>query len=267
MWNSATVILRLVGAQVRSQMQYRGSFALQVAGQFFATFVDFISVAVLFHRFPTIDGWSFGEVAFLYGTGAVAFALADLTVGDFERLALMVREGTFDRVMTRPVSAFAQVLAADFQLRRLGRAAQGALVLVIALSMVDIAWSPLKVLVLLAGIASGVVIFACIFVAGAAISFWTLQDSEVLNVFTYGGSELVSYPMTIYGSWLRRFFTFVIPLAFVTYLPALVVLDRSDPFALPRALHFASPLVALLFVVVARGLWSLGLRHYQSTGS
>jgi ABC-2 type transport system permease protein len=258
---------RLLGAQVRSQMQYRASFLLQVVGQFFVTFVDFISVALLFHRFPTIDGWSFGEVAFLYGTGAIAFALADLAVGDFERLALMVREGTFDRVMTRPLSAFVQVLTADFQLRRLGRAAQGALVLVLALSVVDIAWSPVKMFVMLAGIASGIVIFACIFVVGAAISFWTLQDSEVLNVFTYGGSEMVSYPMTIYGTWLRRFFTFVIPLAFVTYLPALVVLDRSDPLGLPRALHYASPLVALLFVLVARGLWSLGVRHYQSTGS
>jgi ABC-2 type transport system permease protein len=169
--------------------------------------------------------------------------------------------------MTRPLSAFVQVLTADFQLRRLGRAAQGALVLVIALSVVDIAWSPVKMFVMLAGIASGIVIFACIFVVGAAISFWTLQDSEVLNVFTYGGSEMVSYPMTVYGTWLRRFFTFVIPLAFVTYLPALVVLDRSDPLGLPRALHYASPLVALLFVLVARGLWSLGVRHYQSTGS
>ncbi len=258
---------RLVTAQVRSQLQYRASFALQVLGQFLASFVGFIAVLLLFHRFETLAGWSRAEVAFLYGLGGLAFGLSDLVAGGFDRLSIAIQTGTFDRVLTRPVGSFAQVLASDFQIRRLGRILQGAVVLGLALAWLDVAWSPLKLLVLLSAVVSGVVIFGAIWVIGAAITFWTVQTSEVTNVFTYGGEELVSYPLSVYGDGLRRFFTVVVPLAFVTYLPALYILDRPDPLGLPPALQFCSPLVAAAFFLVARGAWALGVRHYQSTGS
>jgi ABC-2 type transport system permease protein len=262
-----TIYGRLLGAQVRSQLQYRASFVLQALGQALATFVDFIGLLLLFNRFPSLAGWSLGEVAFLYGLGGVAFGLSDMICGGFDRLSITIQTGTFDRVLTRPLGSFQQVLASDFQVRRLGRIAQSAIALGLALSWVQIDWTPLRLLVAVSAILSGVVIFCAIWVIGAAVTFWTVQTSEVTNVFTYGGSELVGHPMSIYADWLRRFFTFVVPLAFVTYLPALYILDRPDPLGLPRMLQFCSPLVAAAFFLVARAAWSLGVRHYQSTGS
>ena len=257
----------LVTAQVRSQLQYRASFALQVLGQFLSNFVGFIALLLLFHRFEDLAGWSRAEVAFLYGLGGLAFGLSDLATGGFDRLSIMLQTGTFDRVLTRPVGTFQQVLASDFQLRRLGRIGQGAFVLVLSLTWLEIEWTALKALILASAIVSGLVIFGAIWVIGAAITFWTVQTSEVTNVFTYGGEELVSYPMSVYGEGVRRFFTFVVPLAFVTYLPALYILDRPDPLGLPPVLRFCSPLVAVAFFLIARGAWALGVRHYQSTGS
>jgi ABC-2 type transport system permease protein len=258
---------RLAAAQVHAQLQYRASFALQVAGAFALTFVDFLAILLLFHRFPALAGWSLGEIAFLYGVGGISFALADMVIGGFDRLSLSIQTGEFDRVLTRPVGSFLQTLAADIQLRRLGRTAQAAAALGLALTLVEIDWSPLKLLVLAGAILSGIVIFASIFVIGAALTFWTVQTSEVTNVFTYGGSELVSYPLPIYADWLRRFFTFIVPLGFITYLPALYILGKPDPLGLPGALRFLSLPVAGLFFLAARAAWAAGVRHYQGTGS
>src|SRR3712207_5185557 len=205
--------------------------------------------------------------AFLYGLGGLAFGISDLLCGGFDGLSKMIRLGSFDRVLTRPVGTFAQVLASDVQIRRLGRIVQGLVTLGLALSWVDVAWTAPKILVLVSAVVAGVVIFTAIWVIGAAITFWTVETSEVTNVFTYGGSELVGHPMNIYADWLRRFFTFVVPLAFITYLPALYILDRPDPLGLPRVLQFSSPLVAAAFFLFARAAWALGVRHYQSTGS
>src|SRR5690349_11044604 len=145
MWTEAregaALFRRLVGAQVRSQLQYRASFALQLVGQFAATCVDFISTAILMLRFKEIDGWDLSDVALLYGISGVAFALADMLVGGFDMLSPAILTGQFDRVMTRPVGTFLQTLAADFQLRRLGRAAQAAIVLVGALLLTDVNWT------------------------------------------------------------------------------------------------------------------------------
>jgi ABC-type uncharacterized transport system permease subunit len=40
---------RLVAARVRSDWQYRTSFVFFFFGAFFATFLDFLGIAVLFH--------------------------------------------------------------------------------------------------------------------------------------------------------------------------------------------------------------------------
>jgi ABC-2 type transport system permease protein len=258
---------RLVAAQLRSQMQYRGSFFFQAAGQFVATGMDFVETMVFLHAFPHLNGWTLPELALLYGIGGVAFAISDMACGGFDRLSQAIQQGTFDRVLTRPASTFAQVLGADFQLRRLGRIAQAALVLGIALSLLEIVWSPLKIAVLVSAIVSGVAIFGGIWVVGAAVTFWTIQTSEVTNIFTYGGSEMIRYPISIFSDLLRRFFTFVVPLAFVSYLPGLFILNRSDPTGLPPEVQLISPLVAALFLAPAYGAWKLGVRHYQSTGS
>jgi ABC-2 type transport system permease protein len=255
--------LVLIRAQISAQAQYRTSFALQVGGHFVATFTDFIVVLLLFQRFPSIAGWTLGEVALLYGLGGLAFGISELLCGGFDNLSRMIRLGTFDRVLTRPVGTFAQVLASDIQFRRFGRIGQGLVSLALAVSWLDVDWSAPKVLVAV----SAVAIFTAIWVIGAAITFWTIETSEVTQVFTYGGQLLISYPISVYAGGLRRFFTFVVPLAFVAYLPCLYILERPDPLGLPSLLQVCSPVVAAVFLLAARGCWALGVRHYQGTGS
>lgn len=262
-----SLYLVLVRAQISAQWQYRGSFLVQGAAQFFVTFIDFILILLLFQRFPSIAGWSLGEVALLYGIGSIAFGISDLICSGFDGLSKLIRLGTFDRVLTRPVGTFTQVLASDIQIRRLGKVFQGMVTLALAMSWLDVTWTAPKAVVLVSAIVSGAAIFTAIWVIGAAITFWTVETSEVTNIFTYGGDLLVSYPMSIYADNLRRFFTFIVPLVFVSYLPGLYILERPDPLGLPPALQVCSPLAAVLFLVAARFCWALGVRHYQGTGS
>ena len=57
--------LRLIGAQLRSQMQYKVSFGLALLGSFLMALSEFGVVAVLFNRIPLLGGWSLPEVALL----------------------------------------------------------------------------------------------------------------------------------------------------------------------------------------------------------
>src|SRR5436853_265213 len=122
----------LIRAQAVAQAHYRASFILQALSQFAVTFADLLTILLLFQRFPSIAGWTMGEVAFLYGLGAIAFGISDLVCGGFDSLSKMIRLGTFDRVLTRPVGTFTQVLASDLQIRRLGRILQGLTAVVLA---------------------------------------------------------------------------------------------------------------------------------------
>jgi ABC-2 type transport system permease protein len=257
---------RLVTAQVRSQMQYRASFALEFGATFLLAFLDFLAVLILFHNVSRLGGWGVREVAFLYGTSAVAFAFAELAVGHSEVLGAALRTGTFDLLLVRPRGTLFQIACADFPLRRLGRAAQGLVVLGYALAGAGIHWDVGRAAMLVAMIGAGVVLYSSMWIAALCAMFWTTEGSEFTNSFTYGGQALTQYPIQIYATWLRRFLAYLLPTAFVSYFPALYVLDKPDPLGLPYALDFASPAVAILAAVAAGLAWRTAVRHYRSAG-
>ena len=266
--DSLRLYLRLTGAGLRGQLQYRVSFALQVASSFTSTFVELLAVLILFRTFKDLGGWSVGDVAFLYALASVSFGLTEMFGGEsFEHVSQQIKAGEFDRMLTRPVSAFVQVLAADLQLRRIGRIAQGIFALILAQRLTTIDWTALKAVLFVAAIASTSLVFFSVFVIGAAICFWTIDSSEVQNIFTYGGTELASNPLHIYDRLLQSVFLYIVPLGVTSFYPALFILGKPDPLGLPGFVPFIAPLVAAAFFGLSLVIWEFGLRHYQSTGS
>jgi ABC-2 type transport system permease protein len=258
---------RLVGARARSQLQYKVSFALLVIGSALNLLVDLGEILVFFRFIRSLAGWSLPEVALLYGFSSSSFAIAEALAMGFDQFHRSVVQGTFDRTLVRPLGAFFQTFASDVGVRRVGRVAQGLLVLGIAVAWLGVDWTPDKVAMLVVTLASGTAIFFSFFVIGAASSFWTVQANEVVNIFTHGGSFITAYPADVLTSWLRRFVTFVVPLAFINYYPTLYILGRPDPLGLPDWARLLSPVAAIAMALAARAVWSLGVRRYQSTGS
>jgi ABC-2 type transport system permease protein len=257
---------RLVGAQVRSQFQYRASFALDAFGSFAISFIDFLVVLTIFHNVTRLNSWTVHEVAFLYALSSISFAVTDMVIGHLDQFPQLIRDGNFDIVLVRPRGTLFQVVASGFAVRRLARVLQGLVVLPYALSGLTIHWTVLRGAVLLVSLPSAVVIFSSIWVLGACIAFWTTDGGEFTNAFTYGGTAMAQYPFDIYAQWLRRLMGFVIPLAFVCYFPALYVLGKPDPLGLPAFLQFISPFVALAAAAVAGLVWRFAVRHYRSAG-
>ncbi|MFJ9526644.1 ABC transporter permease [Streptomyces cyaneofuscatus] len=257
----------IVGMWVRSTMAYRASFVMTTFGNLAATAFDFLTIVLMFTHVDALGGYTLPEVALLYGVSATAFGLCDLLLGSMERLGRRVRDGTLDTLLVRPVPVLAQVAADRFALRRIGRILQGLAVLVYALATLDIAWTPLKVAMLPVMVISGAAVFGAVFVAGAAFQFVAQDASQVQSAFTYGGATLLQYPPTIFAKDLVRGVTFVVPLAFVSWLPTLYVLDRDYPLDLPQWVAFLAPVVAVAVGALAGLAWRAALRTYRSTGS
>lgn len=266
----ARLYMRLVAMQLRVQMQYKIDLVLDILTYFLVTTLDFCTLLIYFVPFPTLLGWRIGEVALLGAVTALGFGLAELFGGGIDNFDTLIRRGDFDRVLLRPVTALVQVSTTQFRLRRLGRITQGMCAFALALFLlrgINVSWTPLKVLALLLGTMSSGLIFVAVLLIGATICFWTVDATELTNILTYGGRELLSHPLTIYHQLMQRLFIFIVPLAFGTYIPVCYVLERALPFGLPNWLVFTAPLIALLFTLVALAFWRFGVHHYQSTGS
>ncbi|KQX53646.1 MULTISPECIES: ABC transporter permease [unclassified Streptomyces] len=257
----------VAGMWIRSTMAYRSSFALTLVAGFCVTFFDFVAILLMFGQVKGLGGFTFAEVALLYGTAGTSFGIADLVMGSVQRMGRRVRDGSLDVFLMRPAPLIAQVAADKFALRRFGRVLQGLVVLVWGLLLLDVAWTPVKVLLLPVTVVCGAVIFSALMVLGASAQFWMQDAAEVTNSFTYGGNTLLGYPPTVFAQDLVRGVVYVVPLAFVNWLPALYVLGRPAPAGVPEGAAFAAPLVAAVCCGIAGIAWRAGVRSYRSTGS
>jgi ABC-2 type transport system permease protein len=261
MMDSLSLYFRYLAISMRAQLAYRATFAMKTIGHLLVTGIEFFGIWALFARFGTLGGWQLHEVALLYGMIDVGFSLADGFGRGFERVGPLLQAGELDRMLLRPRSMVLQLLGYELQLMRIGRFAQGMVVLWWASTF--IAWTPATAALLVVSIIATACLFLGIVVLQATSTFWTIETLEVWNAFTYGGNYAAQYPMSIYSRWFQRFFTAVIPLALASYYPARAILGR-DELGLVNAL---GPLAGFAFLAAMLGVFRLGLRRHASTGS
>lgn len=258
---------RLIGAQIRSEWQYRTSFVFFVSAQAMITALELAAIVIILDVVPDLGGWSPAQIALLYGLATVPFALTDVIISPIEDLATYVRMGTFDRLLLRPMSALIQLCAMEFELRRAGKLIPNVAALVYGLAATDLAWSLGTVARIALALTVGSLIYSALWVTAAAVSFWLVSAKEATNALTYGGNFSNQYPLHLYPRWIRAVLGWAVPLAFVAYVPAIELMDAPNPLGVPGWFVAASPLVALASLVVAGMVWSAGIRHYQGTGS
>ena len=264
--SGARVYATLLRAGVAGQTAYRTSFAVELLGAGLVVGLDFVEVFAVFTQVPEVQGFSFLEVMLVFALASTAFALGDLLVGQADRVVEHVRSGTFDVVLLRPLSTLGQLATADLQLRKIGRVVVSVVVLGAVLRRLDVDWTPARVALLVLAPLAGAAIFSALFVCAGALSFWLVEGTEVGSALTYGSAYLSQWPIGVLGPVVGRFFTFVVPAAFVGYLPALALLGRPDPTGLPSWLGWGSPVAALVAVAVSALCWRAGVRHYVGAG-
>lgn len=255
---------KYLSMNLKAVLEYRLSAWLVVLGQLLTTLSGFLGISLLFRRFGNLAGWTFAEAALCFAVTTAAFSLSECFARGFDAFSRMVIQGEFDRILLRPRSALLQVLGSKTELTRLGRVILAAIVLCWVIPRTGIVWNPVRILTLALMILGGAAIFTGIFILGATVCFFTLEGLEVINIFTDGGRELASYPLPVYGKWIRRFFTFIIPMGCMNYLPLMYLTGRAEAYPL---LYMLMPLTGFVFILPCVLVWKAGIGRYTSSGS
>lgn len=247
---------------VRSTMQHKVSFTMQIFGQLLMLFTTFLGIYFMFQRFHSVAGYTYHDVLLCFSIVLMQFSLAEMFARGFDTFSGMVRRGEFDRILVRPRSEVLQILGSKFELTRMGRLIHAVIVLVYVIATVDLHWTALRVLTFMTMLLGGVLLFSGLFLIYAGFCFFTLEGLEFMNIFTDGGREYGKYPIDVYGKRMQQFTTFVIPYTLVQYYPLQLLLGRSD-----RWQYCLYPLGAVVFLLACYAFWRFGVRHYTSSGS
>ncbi|WP_433078499.1 ABC transporter permease [Dactylosporangium sp. CA-052675] len=259
--------LTLARMHVRAQTVYRGSFAIELFASVGATVSGLGEMYVVFANVPALGGLTFPAALLVFALGHISMSLADLCFGHLDALPAYLRTGTLDAFLLRPLPVLPQLISAELSLRRLGRTAAGAVVAALVLARLDVRWTAANVALVALTVLSGAAVFAALFTAAAAVQFWLVDGADITSSFVYGGQYASQFPVTIYPDPVRVLFTFVVPTAFVAYLPALTLLRLPPPPEFALWIGWCAPLAAAAVWAVALLGWRSGLRHYTGAGS
>ena len=260
-------ILTLAGASLRAEFQYRANVVTSIIGGIIYQLTGFLVVWIIVDRFTALGGWTLPEITFLYGMRLTSHGIFYATISQMFEFDRVLINGEFDRFLVRPMSPLVQMLTRKLRVNAFGDLIGGAALLIAAGQGVDVDWSLAALLMLLAAVVGGALVEGAVQIAMSSLSFRYLNTlqlrvaaNEVFNV--YG-----NYPFRIFPGALQYLLTFALPVAFVAYLPASVILERTGGLHVATWLGWAAPVVGIVLFALAVRLWRHMSRYYQSAGT
>jgi ABC-2 type transport system permease protein len=247
----------LMRAKVR--LAYRIDFLVGAIGEGLVASIGIVFLWAVFRNVPSIRGWLFHEVFFVWGMAETATGLFFVL---FQGLWVLnqryLLQGELDRVLLRPLDPYLQVLLDNLNPE------DGSVVLV-GIAMIAIgapALSAFEIAHLAVAIASGTLVLGGLLTLVSAVGFRVHHRGTAIGL-VYQGAVFGRYPLDLFHHWLRLVLTWVVPFAFLAYYPATHFLGRPEHATLAAI----QPLVGVGMMALGYGVWMRALRSYRSPGS
>ncbi len=250
-----------------TMLEYRANFAMWFVFTVVYHAVALGALYVTMRQFPSMNGWTFREMFFLYALWMSGHELHNAVFFQIVSVPEFVREGQFDRFLVRPLDALFQILIVPQQLLPDGLVL-AIVTLCVAVPFAGLKVTPLVVLFIALIVCGGALIDLGISLAVATVSFWFVRVDTLRWAVMSLEQDFTRYPISIYARGVRVVLAFVLPFAFMNYFPATFLLQKQETgLGLNPIVGLLTPAIGLAWFGVSYAFWGAGLRRYQGTGS
>jgi ABC-2 type transport system permease protein len=170
-------------------------------------------------------------------------------------------------MLLRPIPALLQLMFSQFRVPVLGDLLGGSVLLGIGLAIVDIDWSVVKVVFLIAALFGGAALDGAFQLGPAALTFRYLDSMPLRVIFDSMFMRFGGYPIPIFDRPARMLVTYLVPLAFMAWVPATILLDKTGELPFATWIAWCSPVIGVVLFAVAVWVFLHESRHYQSAGN
>jgi len=260
------VALRITRLNVQARLEYRLDFASSIFLGIVWQSSVLVFVGIVLTRFPGIGGWDAGGVLLIAAIRLLSHGLQTAIFSPLWWVGDQVGEGLIDIYLVRPLPVYRQVLLSRFPINAIGDFAGGLLLFGLALARLHLAWTPLRILYLVAAVIGGIGVEAALATLLASASLLVMIGRTPFQWMESVLGSFGNYPLRVLPVPAREILTFVIPIAFVGYLPAAVLTGRTGTTGTAPWLAFGAPAVGVALYIGSRLTWYLALRKYGSVG-
>ncbi|NUU64427.1 ABC transporter permease [Paenibacillus agri] len=240
------------------------SWLLMIPTQYFA---GIWMLRIIVDKFQPLEGWTFNDLAFLYGLGLLSHGLVVVFFIPTWGTESAVLRGEFDRLLLRPLNVFFQFITGYFNFIGLIDLIPGIVIFLYAAHAVGFNWGLLSILKLVITIIGGVLIRGGIYTIVGAVAFWTKRSGNLIGMTIATLERTTMYPLTLYPYVVQVVLTFLLPIGFISFYPAESFLGKTASLELPVDMTIGTLIVGLVCMAVAYMVFRQGLRRYESAGS
>lgn len=249
---------------IKRQLEYRLNFILLCIAVTPLHLLQMFFSWMVAEQFGAFGGWQKWELIFLYGLLLSTYGLTQVFFRQFRYFDNYIVQGTLDMYYVRPQSILYTIVFSNLNIMEIvSQVFPSVLILIVACIRCETTWTIGKVLFLLLTLCSGMIIQSCIFILIGILSFWT-NKSGTLQQLYFSFKNFINYPIHVYGKEVVGFLTFILPLGFINYYPALYLLDKEEHYHLIDFMGFP---VSVLMLLITLLLWNIAQKKYTSTGS
>jgi ABC-2 type transport system permease protein len=245
---------------IAAELEYRLNFVFAALSSLGGLAGSLFSLFLFYRKGYNFQGWTWQEALIVVGifTFLEGFSSTFLA-SNLNRIVKHVQDGTLDFVLLKPISSQFWLSFHSFSLWGLPDMVFGLMIVLYAGSLLGVGIGAylLSAIPILFGV---MIIYSLWFILGATSIWFTkiYNITEVLRGLLAAGR----FPIGAYPAAYRFFFTFVIPVAFLTTVPAQTLLGRGDSVWI-----MAGGCLAVVLLVVSNYFWRFALRFYTSASS
>lgn len=250
------------GASLAAEMEYRSNFIFAATSSTFALAGSMFVLWGLMRSGYELGGWGFYQALVVVGIYTILDGFSQtLLAPNRQQVTEMVREGTLDFVLIKPIDAQFWLSLRKLSLWGIPNLVLGLGLTIFAGLKAEPSATVFGFLMMLPTIAVGLTI---LYALGYILSTLTIWFTKLYNITIAMQSLLEAgrYPIPAYPHAYRVFFTFVLPVAFMTTVPAQSLLGEAKATWL-----LASFFTAIVTLFIARRFWLFALRFYTSASS
>lgn len=252
-----------IAQYLKRLMEYKTDFLLGAVGLLIAQGLQIVFIRIIFSGIPSLKGWSFDEVLFIYGFSLIAKSLDHLFFDNLWMVGYrIVRKGEFDKYLTRPINTLYHVIVENFCVDAFGEMLTCILLLCWAIPRLNLSFYWYTIPLVIVVVIFATMIYTSLKIMTSAIAFWTKASGHITHML-YMTNDFSKYPVTIYNRAVRTIITYVIPFAFTAYFPAAYFLGRENGWFCIGGTVVAGSVLFTLAIFI----WHRGLRAYESAGS
>ena len=256
------IYFKIIVQDIKSKMSYRADFIISTIGMIATNIAGFIAFLIMFGKFPSINGWNYYEILFLYGFSLISITPTQCLLDNNWSLRRFVYDGDFVKYCFRPINLWFYYVSEVFDVKGLGQLAFGVGTLIYAWIKLEIPVTFLLVVVTIVALVTSSLFMMALQNAAAASCFW-IQNSFWLLDISLKMKDYAKYPVTIFNDVFKFIFTFILPVAFMAYYPSLVILRPNEV----PILTWLSPLLGIVAFYGSYRLWMKGASTYDGSGS